>query len=139
MGLSLSWWFVRGLALVSVAALLLAAGVFLSWSATGPWVTTAAGSHTAQGVDGHLPSGSQLTVFGADVEEGDKGPVNAVLLTVLLLASFFGVTVGWQLACDLRQPAHCVPGRPSFEAAHEDAPFLSVFRLQEAHGPARGL
>src|SRR5215208_6294767 len=123
MGLSLSWRFVRGLALVSVAALLLGAGVFLSWSAT------AAGSHAAQGVDGHPPSGSQLTVFGADVEEGDKGPVNAVLLTVLLLASFFGVTVGWQLACDLRQPAPCVPVRPSFEAAREDAPFLSVFRL----------
>ncbi len=129
MGLSLSWRFVRGLALVSVAALLLGAGGFLSWSATGPGVTTAASSHTAQGVDGHPPSGSQLTVFGADVEEGDKGPVNAVLLTVLLLASLFGVTAGWQLACDLRQPAPCVPGRPSFDAAHEDAPFLSVFRL----------
>ena len=129
MGLSLSWRFFRGLALVSVAALLLGAGVFLSWSATGPWFATAAGSHAAQGVDGHPPSGSQLTVFGADVEEGDKGPVNAVLLTVLLLASFFGVTVGWQLACDLRQPAPCVPVRPSFEAAREDAPFLSVFRL----------
>lgn len=129
MGLSLSWRFVRGLALVSVAALLLGAGVFLSWSGSGPWVTTAAGSHTAQGVDGHPPSGSQLTVFGADIEEGEKGPVNAVLLTVLLLASFLGVTAGWQLACDLRQPAPRVPGRPSFEAAHEDAPFLSVFRL----------
>jgi hypothetical protein len=129
MELSLSWQFVRGLALVSVAALLLGAGVFLSYSATGPWVTTAAGSHTAQGVDGHRPSGSQLTVFGADIEEGDKGPVNAVLLTVLLLASFFGVAVGWQLACDLRQPAPCVPGWPSFEAAREDATFLSVFRL----------
>jgi hypothetical protein len=129
MGLSLSWGFVRGLALVSVAALLLGAGVFLSWSGSGPWVTTAAGSHTAQGVDGHPPSGSQLTVFGADIGEGEKGPVNAVLLTVLLLASFLGVTAGWQLACDLRQPAPCVPGRPSFEAAREDAPFLSVFRL----------
>ena len=128
MGLSLSWRFVRGAALVA-AALLLGVGTFLSWSATGPWVTTAAGSHTAQGVDGHPPSGSQLSVFGADIEEGDKGPVNAVLLTVLLLASFFGVTAGWQLACDLRQPAPCVPGRPSFEAAREDAPFLSVFRL----------
>jgi hypothetical protein len=129
MGLSLSWRFVRGLALVSVAALLLGAGVLLSYSATGPWVTTAASSHTAQGVDGHRPGGSQLTVFGADIEEGDKGPVNAVLLTVLLLASFFGVAVGWQLACDLRQPAPCVPGWPSFEAAREDATFLSVFRL----------
>ena len=96
-----------------VAALLLGAGVFLSWSATGPWVTTAAGSHTAQGVDGHPPSGSQLRVFGADIEEGDKGPVNAVLLTVLLLASFFCVTAGWQLACDLRKPAPLC-SRPAF-------------------------
>src|SRR4029453_11295989 len=102
MGFSLSWRFVRGLALVSVAALLFGPGVFLSWSATGPWVTTGVGSHPAEGVDGHPPSGSQLGVCGADIEEGDKVPVNAVLLTVLLLASFFCVTAGWQLACDLR-------------------------------------
>jgi hypothetical protein len=63
------------------------------------------------------------------VEEDDKGPVNAVLLTALLLASFLGTTAGWQLAYDRRQPAPCVPGRPSFEAARGDAPFLSVFRL----------
>jgi hypothetical protein len=129
MGLSLSWRFVRGAALVAVAALLLGAGVFLSWSATGPEITTAAGSHVAQGVDGHPPGGSRLTLLGGDLEEGDKGPVNAVILTALLLAATFGITVGWQLAYGRRQPAPCVPDRPSFEAAREDAPFLSVFRL----------
>jgi hypothetical protein len=127
MGLSLSWRFVRGAVLVAVAALLLGAGGFPS--ATGPEITTTAGSHVAQGVDGHPPSGTRLTVFGGDVEEGDKGPVNAVLLTALLLASSFGITAGWQLAYDRRQPAPCVPGRTSFEAAREDAPFLSVLRL----------
>ena len=129
MRLSLSWRFVRGAALVAVAALLLGAGAFLSWSATGPEITPAAGSHVARGVDGHPPGGSQLAVVGGDVEEGDKGPVNAVLLTALLFASSFGITAGWQLAYDLRQPAPCVPDRPSFEASREDAPFLSVFRL----------
>jgi hypothetical protein len=58
--------------------------------------------------------------------------VNAVLLTALLLASFLGTTGGLQLAYDRRQPAPCllcIPGRPSFEASREDAPFLNVFRL----------
>jgi hypothetical protein len=129
MGLSPSRRLVRGAALVA-AALLLGVGTFLSWSAAGSEITTAAaGSHVAQGVDGYPLNGSQLAVPGGDVEEADKGPVNAVLLTALLLACSFGITVGWQLACDRRQPASCVPGRPSFEAAREDAPFLSVFRL----------
>jgi hypothetical protein len=129
MGLYLSWRFVRGAALVA-AALLLGGGTFLSWSAAGSEITTAAaGSHVAQGVDGHPLNGSQLVVLGGDVEEDDKGPVNAVLLTALLLASFLGTTTGWQLAYDRRQPAPCVPGRPSFEAARGHAPFLSVFRL----------
>jgi hypothetical protein len=71
-------------------------------------------------------------VLGGEAEEGDKGPVNAVLLTALLLASFLGTTGGLQLAYDRRQPAPCllcIPDRSSFEAAREDAPFLSVFRL----------
>ena len=128
MGFSPSRRLVRGSALVA-AALLLGVGTFLSWSAAGSEITTAAGSHVAQGVDGHPLNGSQLAVPGGDVEEDDKGPVNAVLLTALLLACSFGITAGWQLACDRRQPASCVPGRPSFEAARGDAPFLSVFRL----------
>jgi hypothetical protein len=134
MGLSLSWRFVRGTALVVVAVLLLGVGAFISWSAGGSEIPTpaAAGSHVAQGVDGHPPSGSPLVVLGGEAEEGDKGPVNAVLLTALLLTSFLGTTAGWQLAYDRRQPAPCllcIPGRPSFEATREDAPFLSVFRL----------
>jgi hypothetical protein len=134
MGLSLSWRFVRGAALVAVAALLLGVGAFLSWSASGSEIptTAAAGSHVGQGVDGHPPSGSHLVVLGGEAEEGNKGPVNAILLTALLLVSFLGTTAGWQLAHDRRQPAPCllcIPGRSSFEAAREDAPFLSVFRL----------
>jgi len=134
MGLSLSWRFVRGAALVAVTALLLGIGAFLAWSAGGSEISTtaAAGSHVGQGVDGHQPSGSQLVMLGGEAEEGEKGPVNAVLLTALLLTSFLGTTAGWQLAYDRRQPAPCllcIPGRPSFEATREDAPFLSVFRL----------
>jgi hypothetical protein len=134
MTLSLSWRLDRGAALVAVAALLLGVGALLSWSAGGSeiLITAASGSHVGQGVDGHPLSGSHLLVLGEEAEEGDKGPVNAVLLTALLLASLLGMTAGGQLAYDRRQPAPCllcIPGHPSFEAAREDAPFLSVFRL----------
>jgi hypothetical protein len=47
------------------AALLLGVGTFLSWSAAGSEITTAAaGSHMAQGVDGYPLNGSQLVVLG---------------------------------------------------------------------------
>jgi hypothetical protein len=64
--------------------------------------------------------------------ERDQSPVNAGLLTALLLASFLGTGAGWRLAYDPRHAAPCSPGvlgAPSFEAAREDEAFLSVFRL----------
>jgi hypothetical protein len=76
-----------------------------------------------------------LLVVGTLLEgeaERDQSPVNAGLLTALLLASFLWASAGWSLAYDPRHAAPCslgVPGGPSFEAAREDEAFLSVFRL----------
>ena len=130
MGLSGSWRSARGAALLAFAVLLLGVGAFLSWSATesgGPLT----GSWVVQGTNAYPPSGGQPAVLEGEAER-DQSPVNAGLLTVLLLASFLGTGAGWRLAYDPRHAAPCspgVPGAPSFEAAREDEAFLSVFRL----------
>jgi hypothetical protein len=63
--------------------------------------------------------------------DSDKGPVDADLLTALLLA-FFVTTVGWLLTYDHGREILYSPGitrRPPFLTAREGAPFLGVFRL----------
>jgi hypothetical protein len=68
-------------------------------------------------------------------EEGDEGPVNSGLLTMLLLAApFFGASVGWLLTNAQRQGALCssslgVVGEVLGSAREEYLPFLGVFRL----------
>ena len=89
------------------------------------------GSRVIQGANAHPPNGGQPAVLDDDAER-DQNPVNAGLLTALLLASFLGTSAVWQLTYDGRQAASCplcVPVGPSFEKAREEAPFLSVFRL----------
>ena len=121
---------VRRLLLAACASLLaLGVGNLLFLSATGPAISPAPGAHAVRGVDGHPQSGGQLAVLGGDVEEGDKGPVNALLLTALLLAASLGITAGWRLAYGRPGTPGAGCPRPSFLPAREDAPFLSVFRL----------
>jgi hypothetical protein len=130
MGLSWSWLLTRGTALLAVAVLLLGGGALLSWSATGAG-TSVAGSQVIQGINGYAPNGGQPAVLEGEAER-DQSPVNAGLLTALLLASFLGTSAGWRPAYDRRQAVTrplSVPGGPSLETAREDAPFLSVFRL----------
>jgi hypothetical protein len=130
MGLSRSWRFVRGAALVAVAVLLLCGGALLSWSTTGS-EGHLTGSQVIQGANAYPPNGGQPAVLEGETE-GDQSPVNAGLLTALLLASFLGTGAVWQLAYDGRQAVSCplcIPVGSSFEKACEEAPFLSVFRL----------
>jgi hypothetical protein len=66
-----------------------------------------------------------------EAEGSDKDPLNAELLTMLLLTASFGAIVGWLLTNVQRQGALCsfaVVG-PSLASACEDLPFLGVFRL----------
>jgi hypothetical protein len=141
MRLSKSWRFARGVSVV-VATVLLCLGVllsFLSLPATGSAVSSALATanvaHADQGANGNAPPPDEsypLTV-GEELQDTDKRPVNADLLTMLLLAafSFFGASVGWLLAHSQRQgelwPLGVVGG--SWASACEDLPFLGVFRL----------
>jgi hypothetical protein len=126
MGLSKAWWrFARGVSLV--AAVLLCVGAFLCLLRTELDVFTAlTPAHSpalARGADGRYLAGSQ-----EEAEKTAKGPVNADLLTMLLLAipSFFGLSVGWLLTNTQRQGALCSLGvvGPSLASACEDLSFL---------------
>ena len=129
--------FARSAPLAAVAVLL-CVGVFLPWLANGleaPGSLTGAHysqvDHGANG-DGHPPTGSSLSATEEYAKDADKRPVNADLLTVLLLACFFGATVGWLLSNAPGPEASrssSIARHPSFVFAREDAPFLGVFRL----------
>jgi hypothetical protein len=69
-------------------------------------------------------------------EEADKEPVNAGLLTMLLLTgSFFGASIGWLLCNVQGQGALCffcslaVVGEVLGRVSEDYLPFLGVFRL----------
>ena len=87
-----------------------------------------------QGANGdELPfNGSYLAVPGEEAQDSARGPVNAGLLTALLLAFCFGAMIGWLLANGWGQEAFRssgITGRPSFMTTRKDRPFLGVFRL----------
>ena len=87
-----------------------------------------------QGANGdELPfNGSYLAVPGEEAQDSGRGPVNASLLTALLLAYCFGAMIGWLLANDWGQQAFRssgITGRSSFVTTRKDGPFLGVFRL----------
>jgi len=120
------------------AALLLCLAPLLFWSATGAEVpgtlAKADWSQMSKGANGdELPlNGSDLAVPGVQAQDSGRGPVNASLLTALLLAFSFGAMIGWLLAHDWGQQAFRssgITGRPSFVTTRKDRPFLGVFRL----------
>jgi hypothetical protein len=120
------------------AALLLCLAPLLFWSATGAEVpgtlAKADWSQMGQGANGdELPlNGTILAVYGEEAQDSGRGPVNADLLTALLLAFCFGAMIGWLLANGWGQEAFrssCITRRPSFMTTRKDKPFLGVFRL----------
>ena len=130
-----SWRFSSGASLVAVAALLCLLGAYLSSSATGPDVpatlTMANSPPLEQGANGFPLAGSYLAVPAEEVENDDKGPVNAGLLTALLLAFFFGMAAGWPLANGRGHQVFCSSSaalRPLFVPC-QGSPSLGVFRL----------
>jgi hypothetical protein len=119
--------------------ILLCVGAFLSLFPTGLDVaaalTKAHSSHVNQGtnVESHPLEGSYLAVPVEEAEDVDKLPVNAeVLSALLLLAVSFGATVVWLLTNGREQGA-CrslgIDRRRWFVRALEDRSFLGVFLL----------
>ena len=121
-----------------VVAFLLCLGVFLQPSlATGSELPSAVNMADLPSVEllangnGFPLHGTNLVAPVVEAEDAEKDPLNAELLTMLLLTASFGAIVGWLLTNAQRQGALCsfaVVG-PSLTSACEDLPFLGVFRL----------
>jgi hypothetical protein len=127
--LSRAWRFTRGVSLL--AAFLVCLGAFLCVVPTELEVCTAlraAHSHPLdRGADeGYLAVAQEEEAWGTD-----KVPVNADLLTMLVLGLCFGSSFGWVLTNTQRQRAACSLGEVgrSFASACEDLSFLGVLRL----------
>jgi hypothetical protein len=129
----------RGLILLLLAGVMLCClGFLLSLPATAPESPAAfAGTDAAQELDGGanapLPDGSYPITPAEELRETDKHPVNASLLSMLLLTLSFGASVLWMLTNDRRRrEATCLWGvddRPLLAVAYEGSSFLGVFRL----------
>jgi hypothetical protein len=131
--------FARMASLLAIV-ILLCVGAFPSLFPTGLDVsaaltTKAHSSHVNQGANGesHPLEGSSLAVRVEEAEDVDKHPVNAELLSaLLLLAVSFGATVVWRLSNGRLQGASRslgIDGRRWFVSALKDSSFLGVFRL----------
>ena len=125
-----SWWYVRGTSLLAMV-ILLCLGASLCLLPTelevSAALTPAHSHHSDQGANA-----GYLAVSQEEAEDAGEGPVNADLLSELLLAFCFGAIVGWLLANGLGQRAFRFVGldhRPSIVGALEDRSFLGVFRL----------
>jgi len=133
-----SWRFARVTSLLAIVSLL-CVGTFLSLFPTGLEVPAplirAHSPHVNQetDVDWHPLDAIYLAVSAEEAEEVDKHPVDADLLTaLLLLALSFWASVVWLLTNGRGQGAFCSLGidrRRWFLSALEDRPFLGVFRL----------
>jgi hypothetical protein len=136
-----SWRLARMAPLLAIVSLLclLCIWAFLSLLPTGlevPAVLTKAhSSHVNQETKGdwHSLEGSYLAVPPEEKEEGDKHPVNADLLSaLLLLACSLGATVVWLLINGRGKGTFRSLGidrRRWFLSALEARPFWGVFRL----------
>jgi hypothetical protein len=111
-------------------------GILLSLPATALDVPSAfAGADAAQGDGGAnapSPDGSYPLTPAQEVQETDRHPINASLLTMLLLTLSFGASVLLMPTNDRRRGATCswgVDDRAWLAVAHEGPSFLGVFRL----------
>jgi hypothetical protein len=130
----------RGLVLLLLAGVMLCwLGILLSLPATSaPELPSAfAGANAAQEMDGGanapLPDGSYPITPAEEVHKTDRHPVNASLLTMLVLALSFGASVLLMAANERRRrAASCswgVQDRRWLAATYEGRSFLGVFRL----------
>jgi hypothetical protein len=114
-------------------------GVLLSLPITAPDVPSAlAGTNVGHvdrgaGASAPLPDGSYPLTPAEEVQETDRRPVNAYLLTMLVLACSFGASVLRMLLTNpRRQGVICSwsgDDRPWLAVAYEEPSLLGVFRL----------
>ena len=128
------------LLLVLAGVMLCCLGVFLlSLPLSAPHVSSALAGANVEHVDrganapAPLPNGSYPLMPAEEAQETDSPPVNAYLLTMLMLACSFGASVLRMLLTNARrQGATCSwsgDDRGWLAVAHEDPSFLGVFRL----------
>jgi hypothetical protein len=133
------------LLLLLAAIVLCCLGVLLSLPLTAPDVSDVPGvpSAVAETNVGHvdgvasasapLPNGSYPLTPAEEVQETDRNPANAYLLTMLMLACSFGASVLRMLLTNARrQGVTCSwidDDRPWLAVAYEEPSFLGVFRL----------
>jgi hypothetical protein len=130
MGLSKAMRFTRGVSLVAVLLVCLGALLCLLPAELALSTTFAPADYPP------LDRGAEecyLAVLQEEVWEADKDPVNADLLTMLLLgvSSLFGLSFGWELLNAQRQRTLCSLGvvGPSSASVCKELPFLGVLRL----------
>ena len=114
-------------------------GVLLSLPLSAPHVSSALGGANVQHVDrganapAPLPDGSYPLMPAEEAQETYSPPVNAYLLTMLMLACSFGASVLMMLLTNARREgAICSwigDDRAWMAVAHEDPSFLGVVRL----------
>ena len=115
-------------------------GVFLlSLPLSAPHVSSALAGANVEHVDrganapAPLEDGSYPLMPAEEAQETDSPPVNAYLLTMLMLACSLGASVSRMLLTNARrQGATCSwsgDDRGWLAVAHEDLSFLGVFRL----------
>jgi hypothetical protein len=118
-------------------------GVFLlSLPHSAPHVSSALGGANVEHVEhvdraanapAPLPDGSYPLTLAEEAQEADSPPVNAYLLTMLLLACSFGSSVLRMLLTNARRQgaicSWCGDDRGWLAVAHEEPSVLGVFRL----------
>ena len=129
MGLSRTWRFTRGVSILAVVVVCV--GAFLCLLPTRLDVSTVLTPTHSPPLDPGSDQGYLAVIQEAG--EADKDLVNADLLMMVVLgvSAFFGLSFGWVLTNTQRQGAMCslgVDGGPSASAC-KDLPFLGVFRL----------
>jgi hypothetical protein len=135
----------RFLLLLLAGIMFCSLGVLLSLAVTAPDVSDVPGvpsalaganvGHVDGGADASasLPNGSYPLTPAGEVQETDRPPANAYLLTMLLLACYFGASVLRTLLTNARrQGATCSwidDDRRWLALAYKEPSFLGVFRL----------
>jgi hypothetical protein len=128
------------LLLVLAGVMLCCLGVLLSLPLSAPHLSSALAEANVEQVDrganapAPLPNGSYLLTLAEEAQQTDRLPVNASLLTMLMLTCFLGASALRMLLTNARrQGAICSSwsgdDRGWLSVAQEEPSFLGVFRL----------